>query len=119
MPTRIRISVDGAVLTAVLNDSAAARDFAAMLPLKLTLDDYNGTEKVADLPGKLTPNGSPAGYTPTAGDLAYFSPWGNLAIFYRDFRYSDGLVSLGRVEGGVAALAKPGSSTATIERVPE
>ena len=30
-----------------LNDSAAAQDFAARLPLTLTLKDYAGIEKIA------------------------------------------------------------------------
>jgi hypothetical protein len=117
MPTKIRISMDAAVVTAALNDSTAARAFAAMLPLTLTLEDYNGTEKVSDLPAKLAHDDAPPGQTPYAGDLAYFSPWGNLAIFYRDFSYSAGLVSLGRIEGSVAAFAKPGPSKATVERI--
>jgi len=41
-----------------------------------------------------------------AGDIAYYAPWGSLAIFHRDFSYSRGLVRLGRLEGHVEALAK-------------
>jgi hypothetical protein len=32
-------------------------------------------------------------------------PWGNLAIFYRDFRYSKGLIPLGVIESGVDKFA--------------
>jgi len=31
-------------------------------------------------------------------------PWGNLALFYRDFTYSDGLIRLGRLDTGAANL---------------
>lgn len=93
-------------LTAELEDSAAARDFAALLPLELTLSDYNRTEKIADLPRRLSIEGAPGGIDPEAGDIAYYAPWGNLAIFYHDFGYSRGLVRLGRIEGGAEALAK-------------
>jgi hypothetical protein len=31
------------------------------------------------------------------GDITYYAPWGNLAIFYRDFGYSPGLVRLGHI----------------------
>jgi len=101
---QIRIRAGEKVLTARLEDSAAARDFAALLPLRLTLKDYASTEKVADLPRKIATEGTPAGIDPEVGDIAYYAPWGNLAIFYRDFGYSRGLVRLGRIETGVEAL---------------
>jgi hypothetical protein len=51
------------------------------------------------------------------GDIAYYAPWGNLAIFYKDFGYSRGLIGLGRIDSGIEALNVPGSLTVTIERV--
>jgi hypothetical protein len=102
---RIRIRTGGNALTARLEDSAAAHDFAALLPLELTLKDYASTEKIADLPRKLSTDGAPAGIDPQVGDIAYYAPWGNLAIFYRDFDYSRGLVRLGRIESGAEELA--------------
>lgn len=103
---KIRVIADTHMLTAELEDNAAARDFAALLPLKLTLSDYNRTEKIADLPRRLSSDGAPDGITPVAGDLAYYAPWGNLAVFYSDFGYSRGLVRLGRIEGRIEDLAK-------------
>lgn len=100
--------------TAELEDSVAARDFAAMLPLTLTLEDYAATEKVSDLPRRLSTEGAPAGHEATAGDITYYAPWGNLAIFHRPFPYSRGLIKLGHIEGNVAALAKPGGQPVTI-----
>ena len=103
---RIRITTTDQVFTAVLEDSETARDFASLLPIEVTLDDYNRTEKVADLPRRLSTAGAPDGADPVVGDIAYYAPWGNLAIFYRDFGYSRGLVRLGRLEGHIEALAK-------------
>ncbi|NOK18150.1 hypothetical protein HMI50_14110 [Corallococcus carmarthensis] len=103
-PVKLRLIIEGAVLTATLDDSAAARDFVSLLPLSLTLRDYAGTEKVSDLPKRLSTVGSPPGVDPEVGDLAYYAPWGNLAIFYRDFGYSSGLVRLGRIESGIEKL---------------
>jgi len=37
-----------------LEDNATTRDFVALLPLTLTLRDYNRTEKISDLPKKLS-----------------------------------------------------------------
>jgi hypothetical protein len=116
---KIRIIVDGAELTATLEDNVASRDFAALLPLDLTLKDYNGTEKIADLPSRLSTTGLPEGVAPNIGDITYFAPWGNLALFYRDFGYARGLVRLGRIESGVERLAGGGALSARIERVEE
>lgn len=114
---RITITVGETVLAATLNDSAAARDFAAQLPLTLELSDFHETEKIADLPTKLSTEGSPAGTAAKAGDLTYYSPWGNLAIFYRDFAYSQGLVALGRIDVLSDAFAGIADGTAvTIAR---
>jgi hypothetical protein len=51
------------------------------------------------------------------GDIAYYAPCGNLAIFYKDFGYSSELIGLGRIDSGVETLTVPGSLTVTIERV--
>ena len=105
------------MLTATLDDTPTARDFAALLPLRLTLEDYAATEKISDLPRRLSIAEAPVGTTPSAGDIAYYAPWGNLALFHRPFRYSEGLVRLGRIDTGVEVLRPPGPLAVTIERV--
>jgi hypothetical protein len=50
------------------------------------------------------------------GDIAYYAPWGNLAIFYGESGYAQGLVKLGRIDGDHRALAVPDSSTVRMER---
>lgn len=114
---KIRIVVGGQELPATLENNASAKAFAEMLPLDIRLDDYHGIEKVSDLPGSLPTHDAPAGVDPDVGDITLYSPWGNLAIFYRDFGYSTGLVKLGRIEGNMAVLAVKGSVNARIERV--
>jgi hypothetical protein len=116
---RIRIVLENTELAATLEDSAASRDFAAQLPLDLTLEDYHATEKIADLPSRLSTEGAPEGVDPDVGDITYFAPWGNLALFYRDFGYSQGLLRLGRIEGDVEVLEGDGPLMARIERVEE
>lgn len=50
-------------------------------------------------------------------DQRYYSPWGNLAIFYEDFDYSPGLVKLGRVDSDIEALADSSREvTVTVSR---
>jgi len=48
-----------------------------MLPPTLTLEEFNGREKIAQPPRSLCYEGSP-GSDPEDGDLIYFMPWGNL-----------------------------------------
>ncbi len=112
---KIRLKLEDTVLTATLNDSKTAREFAAQLPLTLTLTDYSKTEKISDLPKKLSTDGAPSGSDPSVGDIAYYAPWGNLAIFYRDFVYSSGLVILGKIDGGIEALNGPKPVKVTLE----
>src|SRR3954447_563828 len=75
------------------------------------------TEKIGYLPRKLSTVGAPAGTDPATGDVTYYAPWGNLALFHKDFRYSIGLIPLGEIESGLEALREPGSVTATIELI--
>ena len=98
----ISISTAGVELRGTLEDTATARDFAALFPLTLTLDDYAGTEKVADLPRRLDTTGAPASYTGRPGDITYYAPWGNLALFHGDGPYAPGLIRLGRLAPGAA-----------------
>lgn len=116
-PMKIRITDGTLVLTATLEDSAPAIDFASMLPLSLTLEDYAATEKIAYLSRKLRITGAPAGIDPDVADIAYYAPWGNLALYYRDAGFANGLVRLGRLEGGVAALQRLGRTRVRIERI--
>ena len=114
---KVRITIGRKVVTATLTDSEAARDFVSLLPLTLTLEDYAGTEKISELPKRLSTKGTPSGSDPSVGDIAYYAPWGNLAIYYRDFGYSNGLIILGKIDGDVEAFNAPGSIKATIELV--
>jgi len=112
---KIRLRVGGKVLDATLSDNATSRDFYSLLPLTLTLDDYASSEKIYYLPNKLSTQGAPAGWDPVVGDITYFAPWGNLAIYYKDFGYARGLIKLGRIDSSLEALQVPGSVPVTIE----
>lgn len=113
---KIRLTVNGTTVDASLDDNATAKDFYSLLPMTLALDDYASTEKISDLPKKLSTAGSPPGCDPAPGDITYYAPWGNLAIFYRDFGYASGLVKLGQIDVGLEALGVRGSLNVTIER---
>jgi hypothetical protein len=113
---KIRLSLEDTTFTATLIDSETTRDFVSLLPLTLTVRDYAGTEKVSDLPRRLSTADAPEGVDPDVGDITYYAPWGNLAIFYGDFGYSRGLVKLGTVESGIEELGRMnGDFRVTIE----
>lgn len=114
---KIHLDLDDHRITATLDDTAIARDFASLLPLSLTLEDYAATEKISDLPRPLSTDGAPSGYTPQAGDLTYYAPWGNLAIFHKPFTHARGLVYLGRLDGGAEPMRSPGPLKVTISLV--
>ena len=114
---KIRFELGGTPVVATLEDNATSRSFLDMLPLTLKLEDYGSTEKIADLPGPLSTQDAPAGMEPKTGDVTLYAPWGNLAIFIKDFRYSAGLIKLGHIDEGFSALTRPGSAEVTIERV--
>lgn len=115
--TKILMNIGGTEIVATLDDNATSRDFQSLLPITLTLEDYGKTEKVSDLPRRLSTEGAPEGIDPSIGDITYYAPWGNLALFYRDFGYSRGLVLLGRIESEIEMFEQPGPLTVTIERV--
>lgn len=104
-PVKIRIKVNQEVLTATMLDTETSRDFLSMLPLKMRMKDYSGAEKISDLPRRVSTENAPSGCDPSVGDIAYYSPWGNLAVFYNDSAYANGLIKLGSIDGGIEKLA--------------
>lgn len=102
----------------VLDDHAAARELVARLPLTVELTDFNRTEKIFYPQPSLDLGDTPRGCAPAAGNITIYVPWGNVAIFYKKWSYSDDLVKLGHLDAaGLAALsATPGSVTVTIQR---
>ncbi len=113
---RIRLKFNGLVLTATLYENPSARDLASMLPLDLRIEDFGGNEKIVRLPRKLTEEASGPFTNERSGDLCYFKPWGNLALFYADYRW-DGLIRLGRFDNSFDALLVRGEYPVRIERI--
>ncbi len=114
---KIRLNVNGEIATATLFDNATARDFVTLLPFSLTLTDFAKVEHIGDMPRKLTTAGAPTGMDPVEGDITYYAPWNNLAIFAGDNVYASGLVPLGKVITGLSALQRPGPLKVRIERL--
>jgi hypothetical protein len=109
----IRLTIDDHPVEVTVNDSTAARDFTSLLPLTVDLEDFHRTERIGYPSRKLDTSGAPGSADPKAGDLAYYAPWGNLAIFYRDGEPSAGLVILGHLvdSNDIDRLATAGRAT--------
>lgn len=94
----IKLIINDKTYSAQLYNSPAADSLYDMLPLTLTFEDFNGIEKIAYLNDSLNIEGEPDGFQPVKGDLCLYAPWGNLSVFYQNFRYSEKLISLGHIE---------------------
>lgn len=93
--TMIKMTFGGNEIYGEILNTQSGKEFLSQLPANLKFEDYNSTEKISYLPTKLSGRGEPEGFTPKRGDISYYMPWGNLAIFYRDFRYSRSLIKIG------------------------
>lgn len=117
---KIKFTFDDKEIIVILENNSGAESLLKQLPLTLKFEDYNNTEKISYPPEKLDISRAPKSCTPKRGDLTYYSPWGNLAFFYRDFRHSNGLVPLGRIESGIEVLDDLDKATSVkIEKVIE
>ncbi|WP_293705134.1 cyclophilin-like fold protein [uncultured Parasutterella sp.] len=118
MAQNIQIKVGDKAYTCELNGNDAAKDFASKLPLKLKFEDFGSTERISYLPKALNLGSAPRSYDPQKGDLTYYIPWGNLAVFVRDFRPSDNLVPLGKLSPeALKAIQESGSKDVEISLV--
>ncbi|MBZ9890004.1 MFS transporter [Mesorhizobium sp. BR1-1-3] len=112
---RLRFIFGDQDFTATLEDNPSAHDLVSILPLDLTIDDYSTNEKIAYLPRKLTEEGSGRFGNEATGDLCYYAPWGNLAMFHGPYRWSRGLIRLGRLAQGPAPLLTRGEHPLRVE----
>src|SRR5882724_6243477 len=114
---KIRLKIDDKVITATLNDSKTTRDFISLLPLTLTMNDLFRREKFAHLPRAISEEGKRT-HTYEVGQVVYWSPGPDVAIFYRNDGEkipNPGIIVIGKIDSGVAALDVAGSVKVTIE----
>lgn len=110
---KIRIKVNDLEFEGVLENSK----ILDQLPLEVDVEDYASNEKIFYLPKKLSMEGEAAGYEPRVGDICYYAPWGNVAIFYKDFSYSTGLIKLGEITENIEKIKAIKNSKLKIEIV--
>ena len=114
---QIQITIGDQQFGASLEDSAAARDLAAQLPVTLDMVDHGGVEKTGPLPSPLSVDGQPEGADPEVGAVGYYAPGNDLVLYYGDQSYFPGIVVLGRLDGDAASRIADleGPVTATVE----
>ena len=115
---KIKITISGKTLTATVADNPTARDFVALLPLKLSMNDLFGREKYGDLPRAISEK-SPRMNKYQVGDLAYWSPAHQAAVYYRQDNKqipSPGTIPIAKIDSGTEAFNVRGSVSVTIER---
>ncbi len=102
--TRVRLSWSGNEAVISLEDNATTRDLISKLPMTVTFEDFNNTEKIAYMADELEVDDAARGCDPEPGTVALYVPWGNLSVFYEAWSASDDLVTMGRIESGLDAL---------------
>src|SRR5437667_5518922 len=113
---KININIGGKTLTASLADNATARDFVSVLPLNVSMNDLFGREKYGDLPKALSENG-PGKNRYEVGDIAYWSPDHQFAVYYHqdgESIPSPGVIPIAKIDAGAEAFNVPGSVKVTI-----
>jgi len=108
---KIIVKVGDKALTATLIDSKTAKDLVSLLPLTLTMNDLFGREKFGHLPRPISTDGKRT-HTYEVGDIAYWSPGPDVAIYYRhdgEKIPNPGIIVIGKLDPGVEAFHVPGS----------
>lgn len=102
-----RIAVKSSKYTIVyqLNDSQAAKELYAQLPLTLEVENYSDNEKIFYPPKELKTNDAPKSGG-RKGSLAYYAPWGDVVMFYEEAGSASGLYELGTVVSGEGDISQ-------------
>lgn len=117
--TQVKMVTENTEVVITLNDSRAAADLVAMLPLEMTLIERNSFAKGMTLPEHLSAIEETTREYET-GDFGYWNAGPDLAIFYDDI-YEQTIVEvipLGHAEAGAETMANE-SGTVRLELVSE
>lgn len=109
--TNITMTVNGTVITAELADSQTTRDFLALLPRTVTLNRYGDREYYGNPGGTLSRNGEAIDDFQN-GDVTFYPPSGNLAIFFgnEDSSSQYGLIRMGKITSDLNVFEAFGQS---------
>ncbi len=108
----IEVEIDGTAFTATLEDNDAARAFAAMLPLDLSMSELNGNEKYCYLDENLPQAASNPG-TINAGDVMLFGAE-CLVLFYGTHSTSYSYTPIARMDDASGLLQAVGAGSVRV-----
>ncbi len=101
--TPITITAGGRRFTALLNNSAAARDLVQSMPMTIPAARIGGIEYMVELPAPLTETG-PFYRSVEAGDIVYWNPRNSVTVIYAPTSPVSELTKLGEVTSDLNAF---------------
>ncbi len=96
---KISVLSNGNTTVFKLNNSKASQELYEQLPLTIEVENYSHNEKIFYPSKKLSIVNTPLAKAKN-GTLAYYAPWGNVVMFYKDFGSANGLYELGESISG-------------------
>ncbi len=103
---RLKISSGDYEIIYKINESQAAKELYAQLPLTIEVEDFSINDKVFYPPQKLSITDTPMAIG-GKGKLAYFEPWGDVVMFYDSFsEKNSSLFELGESVSGQDDIEK-------------
>lgn len=88
-----------------LNNSQAATELYAQLPLSTEVEPFGNNEMTFYPPEKLNTSNTPYSGG-EAGSLSYYEPWGDVVLFYAPCNPNNSLYGLGTVISGMEDIEK-------------
>lgn len=102
---KLKITFDNAEIIASIYHNQTSEAFLDSLPLTTVFEDFIKKEKISYLSEKYLIDRKSKSIIPSEGDIMYYVPWGNLAIFYtKGNSINKDLVPIAKIESGFTYL---------------
>ncbi|WP_157366377.1 cyclophilin-like fold protein [Arthrobacter sp. Soil763] len=101
--TPITITAGDVVMTATLNDTQVAQDFAATLPVTLPWFRNAGIEYISELSAPMTETG-PFYTDVQPGDIVYYNPLDSITIIYEETSSVPTLTKMGEITSDLSVF---------------
>ncbi|WP_163164884.1 cyclophilin-like fold protein [Arthrobacter sp. Alg241-R88] len=101
--TPITITAGDVMVTATLNDTKAAQDFAATLPVTLPWFRNAGIEYITELNAPMTETG-PFYTDVQPGDIVYYNPLDSITIIYEETSSVPTLTKMGEITSDLSVF---------------
>lgn len=112
---RVKITVNGESMYAVLEDNATTRAIVAQMPVTLPMMDLYGREMCYRYGAYALPTENMRSDRYEVGDIAYWTPGGSLVILYEQNGERFERQHLGHIESGVEIFENTGDVNVTFE----